>query len=121
MTEREGAGVSEELVYRISTMEEWELMQKTGSTFGGDLDRTTGFIHLSKLDQVTLPLVYLSLFSLLHPLINTKSECLAAHLFRLFSYSTGHSAHRGDKTADRDTEPSNNISFNNLLCKLYAI
>ncbi|XP_069154984.1 uncharacterized protein [Solanum lycopersicum] len=52
MTEREGAGVSEELVYRISTMEEWELMQKTGSTFGGDLDRTTGFIHLSKLDQV---------------------------------------------------------------------
>uniref|UniRef100_A0A3Q7H5J9 Uncharacterized protein n=1 Tax=Solanum lycopersicum TaxID=4081 RepID=A0A3Q7H5J9_SOLLC len=76
MTEREGAGVSEELVYRISTMEEWELMQKTGSTFGGDLDRTTGFIHLR------------------------------------------HSAHRGDKTADRDTEPSNNISFNNLLCKL---
>ncbi|KAK6788448.1 hypothetical protein RDI58_016973 [Solanum bulbocastanum] len=52
MTEREGADVSEELVYRISTMEEWELMQKTGSTFGGDLDRTTGFIHLSKLDQV---------------------------------------------------------------------
>ncbi|KAF3647811.1 putative GDSL-like Lipase/Acylhydrolase superfamily protein [Capsicum annuum] len=43
---------SEEFVYRISTMEEWELLQKTGSTFGGDLDRTTGFIHLSKLDQV---------------------------------------------------------------------
>ncbi|PHT80516.1 hypothetical protein T459_18568 [Capsicum annuum] len=43
---------SEEFVYRISTMEEWELLQKTGSTFGRDLDRTTGFIHLSKLDQV---------------------------------------------------------------------
>ncbi|PHU16468.1 hypothetical protein BC332_17673 [Capsicum chinense] len=49
---------SEEFVYRISTMEEWELLQKTGSTFGGDLDRTTGFIHLSKLDQLGNGLVY---------------------------------------------------------------
>ncbi|XP_019243189.1 PREDICTED: uncharacterized protein LOC109223364 isoform X1 [Nicotiana attenuata] len=49
MTGREGAG---DFVYRISTLEEWELLQKTGSTFGGELDRTTGYIHLSKLDQV---------------------------------------------------------------------
>lgn len=52
MSGKEEAGGSEEFVYRISTMEEWELLQKTGSTFGGDLDRTTRFIHLSKLDQV---------------------------------------------------------------------
>ncbi|XP_016443364.1 uncharacterized protein LOC107768738 [Nicotiana tabacum] len=49
MTGREGAG---DFVYRISPLEEWELLQKTGSTFGGKLDRTTGYIHLSKLDQV---------------------------------------------------------------------
>ncbi|KAG5603418.1 hypothetical protein H5410_034788, partial [Solanum commersonii] len=67
------------MVYRISTMEEWELMQKTGSTCGGDLDRTTGFIHLK------------------------------------------HSAHRGDKTADRGSEPSNNISFNKWLCKTHSL
>ncbi|XP_059300980.1 uncharacterized protein LOC132053135 isoform X1 [Lycium ferocissimum] len=43
---------SEDFVYRISTMDEWESLQKTGSTFGGELDRTTGCIHLSKLHQV---------------------------------------------------------------------
>ncbi|XP_019243190.1 PREDICTED: uncharacterized protein LOC109223364 isoform X2 [Nicotiana attenuata] len=55
MTGREGAG---DFVYRISTLEEWELLQKTGSTFGGELDRTTGYIHLSKLDQLGNGLVY---------------------------------------------------------------
>nr|GLL35926.1 uncharacterized protein LOC109193711 [Ipomoea trifida]GMD31173.1 Serine hydrolase-like protein [Ipomoea batatas] len=42
----------EEFVYRISTAEEWEEFQKNGSMLGGDLDKTTGCIHLSKLDQV---------------------------------------------------------------------
>ncbi|KAJ8559268.1 hypothetical protein K7X08_003326 [Anisodus acutangulus] len=55
MSGREG---SEDFVYRISTMEEWELLQRTGSTFGGELDRTTGYIHLSKLHQLGNGLVY---------------------------------------------------------------
>ncbi|XP_077240197.1 dihydroorotate dehydrogenase [Tasmannia lanceolata] len=50
MATKEAGGV--ELVYRISTAEEWEELQKNGSTFGGELDKNTGFIHLSKLDQV---------------------------------------------------------------------
>ncbi|OVA16704.1 Protein of unknown function DUF952 [Macleaya cordata] len=41
-----------EYVYRISTAKEWDELQKNGSTFGGDLDKTTGCFHLSKLDQV---------------------------------------------------------------------
>ncbi|KAI5674871.1 hypothetical protein M9H77_05821 [Catharanthus roseus] len=43
---------TEDYVYRISTAEEWEALQKNGSMFGGELDRTSGYIHLSKLDQV---------------------------------------------------------------------
>lgn len=39
-------------VYRISTAQEWEELQKNGSTFGGELDKSSGFIHLSKLEQV---------------------------------------------------------------------
>ncbi|EEF47212.1 uncharacterized protein LOC8265921 [Ricinus communis] len=46
------ASESEEYVYRISTAKEWEELQKDGSIFGGDLDKSSGFIHLSKLDQV---------------------------------------------------------------------
>ncbi|KAH7578201.1 hypothetical protein ACOSP7_000595 [Xanthoceras sorbifolium] len=42
----------EESVYRISTAHEWEELQKNGSTFGGDLDKSTACIHLSNLDQV---------------------------------------------------------------------
>ncbi|GFY98629.1 hypothetical protein Acr_13g0000300 [Actinidia rufa] len=42
----------EEYVYRISTAEEWEALQRTGSSFGGELDKTTGCFHLSKLHQV---------------------------------------------------------------------
>ncbi|XP_015872495.2 uncharacterized protein LOC107409579 [Ziziphus jujuba] len=41
-----------EFVYRISTGEEWEELQRNGSTFGGQLDKTSGFIHLSHLHQV---------------------------------------------------------------------
>ncbi|KAK7284544.1 hypothetical protein RJT34_19291 [Clitoria ternatea] len=41
-----------EFVYRISTAKEWEELQSDGSTFGGDLDKSSTFFHLSKLDQV---------------------------------------------------------------------
>lgn len=44
--------MADDFVYRISTVKEWEELQKNGSVFGGDLDKTSGFIHLSKLDQV---------------------------------------------------------------------
>ncbi|KAE9464118.1 hypothetical protein C3L33_03952, partial [Rhododendron williamsianum] len=44
--------VREEFVYRISTAEEWEALQRNGSTFGGELDQTTGCFHLSNLHQV---------------------------------------------------------------------
>ncbi|XP_043708110.1 uncharacterized protein LOC122657468 [Telopea speciosissima] len=46
----------QEYVYRISTAKEWEVFQTNGCIFGGDLDRTTGCIHLSKLDQVQMTL-----------------------------------------------------------------
>ncbi|KAF7804956.1 putative dihydroorotate dehydrogenase [Senna tora] len=46
------AGKEGDFVYRISTAKEWEELQKNGSIFGGELDRSSGFIHLSKLDQV---------------------------------------------------------------------
>ncbi|ESW35207.1 hypothetical protein PHAVU_001G215600 [Phaseolus vulgaris] len=39
-------------VYRISIAQEWEELQKNGSTFGGELDKSSRFIHFSKLDQV---------------------------------------------------------------------
>ncbi|KAK7259169.1 hypothetical protein RIF29_24769 [Crotalaria pallida] len=42
----------EEFVYRITTAKEWEELQKNGSTFGGDLDKSSSFIHLSNLNQV---------------------------------------------------------------------
>ncbi|CAJ1874224.1 unnamed protein product [Sphenostylis stenocarpa] len=45
-----------DFVYRISTAKEWEELQKNGSVFGGELDKASGFIHLSKLDQVQLTL-----------------------------------------------------------------
>ncbi|KAL9435481.1 hypothetical protein AB3S75_021703 [Citrus x aurantiifolia] len=41
-----------EFVYRISTASEWEELQKNGSTFGGELDKSSRCFHLSKLDQV---------------------------------------------------------------------
>ncbi|KAK2970256.1 hypothetical protein RJ640_021692 [Escallonia rubra] len=45
-------GSDEEYVYRISTAEEWEALQMNGTTHGGEIDKTSGFIHLSKLHQV---------------------------------------------------------------------
>ncbi|PON88733.1 dihydroorotate dehydrogenase [Trema orientale] len=39
-------------VYRICSGQEWEELQKTGSTLGGDLDKSSRFIHLSDLHQV---------------------------------------------------------------------
>ncbi|KAI3788151.1 hypothetical protein L2E82_00850 [Cichorium intybus] len=47
-----GLNESEEFVYRISTAEEWSELQTSGSTFGQQLDKDSGFIHLSKLNQV---------------------------------------------------------------------
>ncbi|XP_054802519.1 uncharacterized protein LOC129306151 [Prosopis cineraria] len=46
------AGKDGNFVYRISKASEWEELQRNGSVFGGELDRSSGFIHLSKLDQV---------------------------------------------------------------------
>ncbi|KAE8697956.1 boron transporter 1-like [Hibiscus syriacus] len=48
------AGEGEEFVYRISTAEEWEYLQNNGSTFGGNLDKSSGFIHFSSLHQLQL-------------------------------------------------------------------
>ncbi|MQM10626.1 hypothetical protein Taro_043522 [Colocasia esculenta] len=45
-----------EFVYRVSTGEEWEELQKKGATLGGDLDHRTGCIHLSQLHQVKMVL-----------------------------------------------------------------
>ncbi|KAK4418017.1 hypothetical protein Salat_2214400 [Sesamum alatum] len=52
MAATEGSKEDEEFVYRISIAEEWEELQRSGATFGGDLDKSTGCFHLSKLDQV---------------------------------------------------------------------
>lgn len=43
----------EDFIYRISTGQEWEEFQKKGSSSGGELDKSTGCFHLSKLDQVS--------------------------------------------------------------------
>ncbi|XP_044503734.1 uncharacterized protein LOC123224203 isoform X2 [Mangifera indica] len=56
MAAKEGEG--KEFVYRISTAREWEELQKSGSIFGGDLDKSTGCIHLSRLDQLGDGLIY---------------------------------------------------------------
>nr|ABR16759.1 unknown [Picea sitchensis] len=40
------------LIYRVSTEAEWNELQQTGSTLGGDLDKQTGCIHLSTDSQV---------------------------------------------------------------------
>lgn len=45
---------NEDFIYRISTDQEWQEFQKNGSSFGGELDKSTGCFHLSKLDQVSL-------------------------------------------------------------------
>ncbi|XP_070660857.1 uncharacterized protein [Malus domestica] len=47
----EGEG-KEEYVYRIITAVEWGELQSSGSIFGGELDKKSGFIHLSNLNQI---------------------------------------------------------------------
>lgn len=49
---KEGEIEREEFVYRISIAKEWEELQRTGASFGGELDKSTSCIHLSKLHQV---------------------------------------------------------------------
>ncbi|XP_022998502.1 uncharacterized protein LOC111493116 [Cucurbita maxima] len=44
--------VAEEFVYRISPSKEWEHSQSVGYLHGGDFDTSSGFIHLSNLNQV---------------------------------------------------------------------
>jgi uncharacterized protein (DUF952 family) len=63
-----------DLVYRISTSKEWMELQSNGSTFGGELDKNTGFIHLSKLDQVNLILLEYLDFSSVRFIVNSKSS-----------------------------------------------
>ncbi|XP_070660856.1 uncharacterized protein [Malus domestica] len=53
----EGEG-KEEYVYRIITAVEWGELQSSGSIFGGELDKKSGFIHLSNLNQLGEGLVY---------------------------------------------------------------
>ena len=62
MASEDGVSKAEEFVYRISTANEWEELQKNGSVFGGELDKSSGFIHLSNLHQVFLhhPLIFFS-------------------------------------------------------------
>ncbi|KAI5336200.1 hypothetical protein L3X38_015466 [Prunus dulcis] len=50
------AAGEDEYVYRISTAKEWEELQSSGSSSCGELEKTSGFIHLSKLNQVQLTL-----------------------------------------------------------------
>lgn len=44
----------EDFIYRISTEQEWEEFQKNGSSFGAEIDKSTCYYHLSKLDQVSV-------------------------------------------------------------------
>ncbi|KAK4406900.1 hypothetical protein Sango_0271000 [Sesamum angolense] len=58
MAATEGLKEDEGFVYRISTAEEWEELQRSRATFGGDLDKSTGCFHLSKIDQLGNGLIY---------------------------------------------------------------
>lgn len=40
-------------VYRISNAEEWKRAQEEGGLWGGQMDRDSGFIHLSSEEQVS--------------------------------------------------------------------
>ncbi len=52
MAAKEEKKEAEEFVYRISTSQEWEELQKAGACYGGQLDKSAGCIHLSSLHQV---------------------------------------------------------------------
>lgn len=56
VTGDEEAAKRDQFVYRVSTEKEWDELQRTGSTLGGDIDRKTGCIHLSTLHQVKMVL-----------------------------------------------------------------
>ncbi|KAI5072128.1 hypothetical protein GOP47_0012234 [Adiantum capillus-veneris] len=45
-----------EILYRISPLDEVEAFKHTGLLHGGELDRNSGFIHLSKASQVAFVL-----------------------------------------------------------------
>ncbi|KAL9272247.1 hypothetical protein AKJ16_DCAP21226 [Drosera capensis] len=48
----------DEFLYRISTASEWDQLQRSGSTYGGDLDKSTGCFHLSTLPQLGDGIMY---------------------------------------------------------------
>ncbi|XP_038905017.1 uncharacterized protein LOC120091189 [Benincasa hispida] len=50
--EEEKSAATEDFVYRISTSKEWDESQRVGHIYGGDFDKSSGFIHLSNLNQV---------------------------------------------------------------------
>ncbi|CAK9322319.1 unnamed protein product [Citrullus colocynthis] len=50
--EQAESAATEEFVYRISTSKEWDESQRIGHIYGGELDKSSGFIHLSNLNQV---------------------------------------------------------------------
>ena len=52
MAAKEEKKEAEEFVYRISTSQEWEELQKAGACYGGQLDKSAGCINLSSLHQV---------------------------------------------------------------------
>ena len=55
-TLKENKMADQDFIYRISTDQEWQEFQKKGSSLGGELDKSTGCFHLSKLEQVSLSL-----------------------------------------------------------------
>ncbi|KAL0371577.1 UNVERIFIED_CONTAM: hypothetical protein Sangu_0475800 [Sesamum angustifolium] len=74
MAATEGLKEDEGFVYRISTAEEWEELQRSRATFGGDLDKSTGCFHLSKLDQVLLPVTLSVQSTLQNFFLNVKED-----------------------------------------------
>ncbi|KAK8588176.1 hypothetical protein V6N13_087122 [Hibiscus sabdariffa] len=84
------AGEGEEFVYRISTAQEWEALQKNGSCFGGDLDKSSGFIHFSSLHQSHSPSPSLNRRS---PFVSSRRPSLPSICPPSFPHPTpGHSS-----------------------------
>jgi len=63
-----------EYVYRISSEEEWSDARKANGLLGGKLDKDSGFVHLSTMEQVpgTLKLFFKGREDLLLLKINVK-------------------------------------------------
>lgn len=66
---------TEDYVYRISTAEEWKEIEETGGTFGRELDKSSGFIHLSKIDQVPVSPFLFVVYSFVH-FVYSRILCL---------------------------------------------